>query len=293
MLPRISIIGPGKVGTALGVLAAEAGYTIAAVGGRDPERIAAAARRIGHGVRAVGIREAAGAGDVVLLTVSDDAIETVCRELVREKALRHGAVVAHCSGALSSDVLSSAREDLSCSVASMHPLQTLPTVEAAVEALPGTCCFYEGDEAALPLVEDLIRRVGMRPVKIEVSAKVLYHAAAVMASNYLVAIMDAALAVAEKAGIERSIAWPAFEPLVLSTIANISKIGPAEALTGPIARGDVETVKRHLQSLDLMDRSLASLYRALGRYSVELAVRKGSISSETAEKLLSVLIQER
>jgi predicted short-subunit dehydrogenase-like oxidoreductase (DUF2520 family) len=232
-------------------------------------------------------------GDVVLLTVSDDSIETVCRELVREKAFRHGAVVVHCSGALSSNILSSAREGSSCSVASMHPLQTLPTVEAAVEALPGTCCFYEGDEAALPLVEDLIKKVGMRPVKIEVSAKVLYHAAAVMASNYLVAIMDASLAVAEKAGIERSIAWPAFEPLVLSTIANISKMGPAEALTGPIARGDVETVKRHLKSLDLMDGSLASLYRALGRYTVELAVRKGSISSEIAEKLLSVLIQER
>ncbi len=293
MLPRIAIVGPGKVGTALGVLAAEAGYTIAAVGGRDPVRTAAAARRIGHGVRALGIREAAEAGDLVLLTVSDDAIKTVCRDLAREGAFLEGVVVVHCSGALASDILSSAREGSSCSVASMHPLQTLPTVEAAVEALPGTYCFYEGNESALLIVEELIGKIGMKPFRIETPMKVLYHAAAVMASNYLVALMDAALAVAETAGIERSTAWPALEPLVMTTIANISKMGPAEALTGPISRGDVETVKRHLQSLDLMDGSLSSLYRALGQYTVELAARKGSISLETGEKLRRVLIEER
>jgi predicted short-subunit dehydrogenase-like oxidoreductase (DUF2520 family) len=164
----------------------------------------------------------------------------------------------------------------------MHPLQTFPTVDAAIGRLRGTYCFYEGNEPALPLVEELIGKVGMRPVRIEASAKALYHAAAVMASNYLVAIMDAALAVAEKAGIERSTAWPALEPLVLSTIANISKMGPAEALTGPIARGDVETVKRHLEALSREDESLASVYRFLGLYTVQLALRKGPTSSAAA-----------
>jgi predicted short-subunit dehydrogenase-like oxidoreductase (DUF2520 family) len=237
------------------------------------------------------MREAAEAGDLVLLTVSDDAIETVCRDLARERAFLEGAVIVHCSGVLTSDILSSARTGQSCRVASMHPLQTFPTVDAAIGRLRGTYCFCEGDESALPLVEELIGKIGMEAVWIEASAKALYHAAAVMASNYLVGIMDAALAVAEKAGIERSTAWPALEPLVMTTIANVSHMGPAKALTGPIARGDVETVKRHLQSLDLMDRSLASLYRALGRYAVELAVRKGSISSETAEAMQSVLTQ--
>ena len=131
--PILSIIGPGRVGTAIGVLAAQAGYSVAAVGGRHKERTTQAAQRIGKNVRACTMPEAAKSANLVFITVSDDAIEQVCSEIASQNAFNQNSIVIHCSGALSSDILSTARNRCQCFVASMHPLQTFPTVDCAVE----------------------------------------------------------------------------------------------------------------------------------------------------------------
>ncbi|MFW6062460.1 MAG: DUF2520 domain-containing protein, partial [Planctomycetota bacterium] len=117
----------------------------------------------------------------------------------------------------------------------------------------------------------------------------LYHAAAVVACNYLSGLMDAALALAGQAGIDRRTAWPALEPLVRATMENIAAEGPAAALTGPIARGDAATVQRHLDALAGGDDDLLELYRAAGRWTVQLARRKGALAPEEAEKLRCLL----
>ncbi len=288
-LPTLAIIGPGKVGTALGVLAARAGYRVAAVGGRHIESTAVAARRIGNDVRACEAAEAAGSAELVLLTVTDDVVEQVCIELAGRRAFREGAIVAHCSGSLGSDVLASARDLCRCSVASMHPLQTFPAVEAVIADLPGTYCFCEGDKDAVPVVEELAGRIGLRPVRIPAGAKTLYHAASVLACNYLVALLDAAIAAAEQAGIDRSTAWATFQPLVAATVKNVGERGPVQALTGPIVRGDVETVRRHLQELDRVDGELANIYRVLGRRALDLAIRKGALTGPKVEEILAAL----
>lgn len=288
-LPTLAVIGPGKVGTSIGILAARAGYPVVAVGGRRKESTLVAARRIGKDVRACNIMEAGQSAKIVLLCLPDDVIERACKKLAQQNKFIEGAVVAHCSGALSSDILSAARDYCKCSVASMHPMQTFPTIDAAIKTMGGTYCFYEGDERAIPVIERFAKNIGLRPVRIASTSKTLYHAAAVTACNYFVALIDSAIVLAEKAGIDRTTAWSALEPLVATTLNNITELGTTQSLTGPIARGDVKTVRRHLQELAEMEGYVASVYRAMGLYTVEMAIRKGSLTAAKAAKIKDLL----
>ena len=287
--PTIAIIGPGRVGTSLGILAARAGYTVAAVGGRDKQRALEAAERIGDGVCAGGIAEAAQSAQMVLLCVPDDAIEDVCEDMAQQKCFAAGTVVVHCSGALSSEILAPAREYCACSVASMHPLQTFPTADAALKLMSGTHCFYEGDEDATLVIERFAGDVGLIPVQITTASKTAYHAAAVMACNYLVGLMDASILLAEGAGIDRQTARSAFQHIAAATLNNVAEMGTVDSLTGPIARGDVSTVRRHMEMLKSMDEPIMSVYRTMGLYTVEMAVAKGSITEAKAVQIRDLL----
>jgi len=288
-LPTLAIIGPGRVGTSIGILAARAGYGVVAVGGRCRDSTVTAARRIGKDVRACDMADAAKSAKMILLCLPDDAIETVCKELAQQNKFTKGAVVAHSSGVLSSNILSAARDCCQCSVASMHPLQTFPTVDAAIKKMSGTYCFYEGDERAIPVIERFAKNIGLKPVRIASADKGLYHTAAVMACNYFIALMDSAIVLAEKAGIDRVTAWSALKPLVTTTLNNITEMGTIRSLTGPIARADVESVRRHLQQLALMQSHLDSIYRTMGLYTVEIAIRKGSITVPKAKEIKDLL----
>ncbi len=281
------------MGTALGALAVRAGYRVAAIADQDPVRAEQAAARIGQSIPVLSPREAAGRAELVLLAVPDDAIEALCHELVSTRALARESLVAHCSGALSSASLEPARQELDCRVASFHPLQSFPSVEAALESLPGSYCFGEGDEVALEALETLGAAIGARCVRIATECKPLYHAAAVMACNYLSALLDAALQLAVSARIERRTAWQALEPLIQATVENVSTLGTEAALTGPIARGDRRTVAAHMEALDERAPELSELYRALGSWTVRLALRKGSIEETDARVLLETLRADR
>jgi len=273
------------------VLARWAGYQVAAIGGRDLPKTTAAAEQIGGGVRASTLFDAATAGEVVLLAVSDDAIGQVCNELAEAGAFVAGTIVSHCSGALGSDILQAARDQCGCHVASIHPLQTFPTAQSAIDGLAGVYWFCEGDEPAVKVLNDLIAAIGGKPVGISSEQKPLYHAAAVFACNYLTALMDMALATASGAGVESRTAWEALEPLVRNTITNIGALGTPAALTGPIARGDTETIVRHMNALRKYNPELAELYSAFGRWTIELARRKGSIDESAVQTLRRALEQ--
>ncbi len=293
---EISIIGPGKVGTALGFLAGRAGWPIVAVGGRDIDRARAAAETIASKVRYCSLHEAAAAGQLLLLTVRDDAIRPLCSELAVSGVLRPGTIIAHCCGALDSEILSAARDRCGCFIASCHPLQTFPTVESAIDRLPGSHFFCEGDKEALVVLEELITDIGARSVPILSGAdrKSLYHAGAVMGCNYLTAMIDASLSLMTQAGIDRNTALAALQPLVLATIENVFAMGPEEALTGPIARGDVDTVRQHLEAMGgLIDlpggAEIMALYSQAGRRTVDMAKRKGKIDDSVANALYELL----
>jgi len=285
----ISIIGCGKVGCAIALLAERSGRKISALANRDGNRSRELATQIGSPQTATDITTAASAGGIVLLTVSDDAIESLCNELSATGAFTEGSIVAHCSGALGSDILASARDKCGAKIASMHPLATFPTAEAAMEKFAGTYCFCEGDPAATDELMTLAGDIGGKPRLIKSEGKVLYHAAACMASNYFVALMEASLAMCDTAGIDRETAWDALSPLVAATLDNVTKLGPAAALTGPIARGDAKTIARHIDALDACDADLQAFYRIAGRLTLQLAtVRKNrdQASDDAIAKML-------
>ena len=267
----ISIIGCGKVGAAIAQLAVGAGRRVSALASRNGARARELAARIGAPEAAGEIAWAAGAGTLVLLTVSDDAIEPLCGELARAGAFGAGSIVAHCSGALGSDILAAARDSCGCLIASMHPLTTFPTAGAAVEKFAGAYCFCEGDAAATDALMDLAADIGGKPMLINAGAKVLYHAAAVMACNYLTALLDAAVTLCGEAGIDRRTALAALGPLAGATLENVTKLGTPAALTGPIARGDEQTVRRHLDALARCDNDLRDFYRIAGKWALQLA----------------------
>jgi predicted short-subunit dehydrogenase-like oxidoreductase (DUF2520 family) len=288
--PDISIIGPGKVGTALGVLCARAGWNVVAVGGGRRNSAQAAARAIDNSTRVMSAAEAAGAADLVLITVPDDMIAEVCTQLARAKAFRPQAVVAHCCGALGSEALEPARA-CGAQTGSIHPLQTFPTVQAAVEKLPGAFCFIEGSPHACEVLESLAKAIGAVPMRIEGQGKALYHAAAAVASNFMVTLLDAAATMIGRAlaDADRDKAMAALGPLVQATLTNVLQLGPERALTGPIARGDIETVRRHLDAVEQVSPQLAAMYRQLGAMTVDLAVRKGTLSETAAGNLKHIL----
>jgi predicted short-subunit dehydrogenase-like oxidoreductase (DUF2520 family) len=224
----------------------------------------------------------------VLVAVSDEAIPTVAGQLL--SAGLRGASVLHTSGAAGPDALSGLRAQENA-VGVLHPLQTVPSAAAGVASLPGSAFAFAGDPAACAWAGELVNSLGGRPLAIESGAWHLYHAAAVIASNYQVTLTDAALELMERAGVSRAESLGALAPLVLSAASNTIDLGPEAALTGPVRRGDVQTVRQHLLALRSGSPLLLTLYSTAGVYCVELAKRAG-LPHEKALQLLELFRTE-
>ena len=172
---------------------------------------------------------------------------------------------------------------------SLHPLQTFADAVAGVRNLPGTPFSVEGDEDLLAFGEQLARDMGGIPFRIRGEQKPLYHAAACVASNYLVTLAALSGRMLAHCGFAEEEAVKLLNPLLQGTIRNLTALDPPRALTGPIARGDVGTVAQHLEALAELPEELREIYRILGRETVALAVKKGSLGEERAEALRELL----
>ena len=171
----------------------------------------------------------------------------------------------------------------------MHPLQTFPTVRAALDRVAGTYFFCEGDARALDLAQRLAQAVGGIPRRLASGAKMLYHASAVLASNAMVALVDAALETGRQAGMDPREALEALAPLMRATLENIIALGPGKALTGPAVRGDLATVAGHLEALGGRDGRIETIYRVLSGQMVGLALRSGRLAPGAGEALERLL----
>ncbi len=266
------MIGAGRVGTALAVLLQRAGYRIVAVAGREGTSERAARYLPGVPVRAA--VEAAAGADVVVLGTPDDRIAEACEAIAG--ALHAGQGVVHLSGATSLDSLSAARR-AGAQVLSTHPLQTFPDVEAALRLIPGSAVAVTADdEEGYALGERLAVDAGGRPFRLPDEVKPLYHAAAVFASNYLVATQAAAEELYLAAGLPDPLGL--FLPLSRATLENVKALGPAGALTGPAVRGDAGTLVRNLEAIAAHRPRLVPAYVAMARVSLDLAERAGRLS---------------
>jgi predicted short-subunit dehydrogenase-like oxidoreductase (DUF2520 family) len=269
---HLTVIGGGHVGRVLGrLLHVRGGLEAGDVLARSSVSAHAAAAFIGAG-RALDDYAALTPAEIYMLAVTDDQIVPACEALAAAVPLR-GAVVFHCSGALASDRLQAARE-AGAFVASVHPVRSFADMEAVAAAFDGTFCGVEGDAEALAVLLPALAAIGARAVQIDASAKTVYHAAAVFASNYLVTVLDAALRAYQAAGIPEDVARELARPLAGESMDNVFRLGAAPALSGPIARGDMATVKRQQDAVTAWDAATGQLYAALVPPTVALAARK-------------------
>src|SRR5437867_3064993 len=221
---------------------------------------------------------------VVILAVRDDAIPPLADALARGGGVRPEHVVLHLSGVQGQEALGSLVPSRAA-LGSLHPLQTIADPERAPERLKGAWAAVEGMPRAVDAAERLARALGMRPFRLTGKTKAIYHAGAVFASNYFVVVEAVAQRLLRHAGLSEVEAWQALRPLVEGTLENLLHEQPKDALTGPVARGDDATIRRHLASLTKDD---ALLYRALGRAALELAEKRG-MDEATAARVADAL----
>lgn len=263
------------------------GYRVVAVADVSPEARDRAAALTGAPVTA-DAGEAVREAGIVLLTTPDDRIEAVCAGIARSAEDLSGKVFVHMSGALPLAVLEPARR-AGAAVVSVHPLQTFPDLNAALEALPGSTFGVTCERGLEPWARGLVEDLGGRMQLVADADRVSYHAAAVVACNFLAIVERGALALAKEAGFTDEGFALAFAPLMKATVDNIARFGPAGALTGPLARGDIETIGRHLEALDRSDGELAAMYRAVCLYGLGLVSEIGETDTDTINRMRDLL----
>jgi predicted short-subunit dehydrogenase-like oxidoreductase (DUF2520 family) len=235
------------------------------------------------------LAEAAAAATCIVIATTDDAIASVCHEIVTNGAVNAGDKVIHMSGAGGLDLLAPARQ-AGASVASIHPIQSFADVEGAIINIPGSTFGITADEELREWAVSVVSALKGVPFFVPEKNKALYHAAACMASNYLTTLMQMVETTYQALGLNRKEAIRAFWPLVRGTLLNIETRGAAEALTGPIARGDAGTIEKHLQAFRETLPDLLNAYCELGLMTVDIALRKGSLTPERA-KIIKTLFK--
>ena len=270
----LALVGPGRLGTAVALALYTIGYKTVGVAGRavDAPSTMAAAACLDTEPRFVA-QVGAGA-TLVLVATPDAAIERVASAIA--PSLESDALVVHFSGALGLGVFAGLREQRpDVRVGALHPLQSIPSTSTGLDRLPGSWAAVAGD----PEVEIIARRLDLRPFVLADAERERYHAAAVVASNHVVALLGQVERLATSAGVP----FEVFAPLVESSVANAFGIGPRAALTGPIARGDLATVEGHLAAMDPGERDA---YRALAREAARLADRRDRALQRLLDDLL-------
>ncbi len=196
--------------------------------------------------------------------------------------------MVHCSGADSTEILQPARK-LGAYVGVFHPLQTFASTKQAIENMPGSTFAVEAEKPLLDILKDMATALDGHWIELKASDKVIYHAAAVIACNYLVTLVKLATDLWQTFAIPPQQATQALLPLLRGTINNIDTVGIPKCLTGPIARGDSGTIKKHLDALQIKAPGLLSTYRELGLQTIPIALAKGRINKQQAQELQAIL----
>ncbi|NLO90161.1 MAG: DUF2520 domain-containing protein [Clostridia bacterium] len=287
---RAGFIGAGVVGTAMGKLIKEKGFEIEGYCSRSLESAKRAAKATGSR-RYEDPAELASKCPLLFITTPDSAIGETAEKLAEKGAFFKGQVVAHMSGSLGADVLSPAR-DHGAFLLSIHPLQSCADVEQGVKNLSRAVFSLEGDKEGIEVGKRIVEAIGGRYFIISREDKALYHAALCVVSNYLVSLFSMGSQMLLAAGIDESLLTQALIPLMEGTLENLKHLKPPAALTGPIARGDAETVEAHLRVLEDKLPQYLEAYRILGLETLKLSREKGHISPERA-KAIGELLKEK
>ena len=286
--PLVGIIGAGAVGTALGAALHRAGWPVVAVASRDADR-RERFRSLVPGARA--FAEAPALLDeveLILLAVPDDVIQQLAGQL----RLYGGQALVHTSGVLGSEVLEPARA-AGTQLGTFHPLIAFADTERAIAAFHGATVAVEGDDQLIAHLADMAEALGATAVRLAPGSKAAYHAAAVLAAGGFVALLDAIAELAGAAGLDEQGALAVYGGLIEQTLGNARALGIRAALTGPMTRGDIGTLQRHLDAMRRLAPDALPLYVAAAEREVTLAQSRGSLAPEAAESMRRILATAR
>lgn len=278
--PVVFIMGAGVVGTALAARLVRAGVPVAGLHGRQAELSDAASAISGVLASSGEIPDIVSESDVIIISVRDERIKEVAERLVREKRLRKNQVLLHTSGAnAAGDILAVARPHVR-GLGTLHPLVSFADPRLAVVGMKTVAFGLEGDPVARHAAARLVGLMGARFVVLESRNLALYHAGAVLVSNYVVVLADLGRSLLVEAGVPADQALPALIPLMTSVVQNLAQVGLPAALTGPVERGDVSSVARHLETLGERAPALVGLYKLMGREVLRIALTKAPLDSD-------------
>jgi predicted short-subunit dehydrogenase-like oxidoreductase (DUF2520 family) len=282
--PVIGIVGAGAVGTALGVALSRAGWPIHAVASRDPGR-RDHFRSLVEVTRVFADPEPIlDEVELIILAVPDDVVPALAGSL----RMYSGQAMVHTSGALGAEVLAPAMA-AGTQIGSFHPLVAFADTERAVAALHGATVAIEGDDQLAGLLADMAEAVGATAVRLAPGSKAAYHAAAVLAAGGFVALLDAIAELGRVAGLDEAGSLAIYGPLIEGTLGNARALGIRAALTGPMTRGDIGTLRAHLDTLRAHAPDVLDLYVAAAVREVALAEERGALAPEAATKMRDVL----
>jgi predicted short-subunit dehydrogenase-like oxidoreductase (DUF2520 family) len=280
---RTGFLGAGRLGTALAWSMANAGLKVVAVANRSEAKAQALASRI-VGCDVVEAQALADRCDIVFVTTADAQIGPAVLPL----RWRAGTGVVHCSGATEVDVLAPAREQ-GARIGGFHPLQTFTDPDAALRSLPGSTITIEAQEPLDSMLVAIAQRLGCHVNRLPPGMRGRYHAAAGYTSHFLNGVFAEAARVWASWGASEEDALRALLPLAHGTLRSIEALGVAQGMPGPVARGDVQTIEKHLEALSALGPEAVEFYRTLCASTIPMAVRKGTIDEETAERFRRIL----
>ena len=271
----IGFIGAGKLGMALSRLLDQHGFTISSIIDKDPDKARRCKNRCHASHSDSEIHTIESETRILFIAVPDDEIPSVTSRLQKFETLSPGTIIAHTSGVLSSDILSPLKNK-GIHIGSFHPCCSFSADFSG--GLNGVYIALEGEDNACSRLSVVAQALGGIPFAVHKDKKALYHAGCTMASNYLISLMGIVRDILRELSPE-----PGFElvlPLIKGTLKNIENSNPEDALTGPIVRGDVATIRKHLEALKQMDQDLLDLYIAMGKATMRLLQNQNRLSDK-------------
>ncbi len=283
---RVGFVGTGRVGTALAWHCRRVGFGIAGLTDKDPARTRAAYRRLKLPFRRMSPSEVAARSDVLFFTVPDSSIARAYRSARPVP----GTIVCHCSGTLGLEVFEG-WDRAGLDTLALHPAQVFTSHAQAIHSLPGSWWALDGSKRGRAFGRRLVRLLHGRAVTVAGAARPAWHAACVFASNFQAALFAAVERIGSGLNIKQNRMLEIVAPLSRATLESILRQGPTKALTGPVQRGDGETVQAHLEALARQAPELLPVYRELSLRLVGLARRRGLTRS--AQRRLEAILTSR
>lgn len=281
---RMIFIGAGPVGLTMAWLFSNAGHKIVYFLSRN-EKNRQKAKEFSHALKTGrSFSEVDEDFDVLFISTPDDTIGETAERIATQIKGGVDFYVGHFSGSVPSSALRPLKNK-GCRIGSLHPLQTFASPEETINTFAGTYICVEGDNEAANLFSRLAAEIGGNPFSISTDKKPLYHAAAVIACNYLVTLVNDAQRLLQEIGINKEDAAKMLLPLIKATVKNIETVGIPKALTGPIARGDVVTLLNHIENIKEKTPEFLALYVILGLKTIEVSRAKRDITDETAKNM--------